>query len=155
MGSALTGSAAAFAVTLRRGCQIDAAADRVHAGDAHVDGVAQAHRRAGALAVEDRALLVQLPPLAPAVAVFRAQQPDGEHALEPRPGALVVLRRGAGARPGAGSLAGARPRFPLRVDAEGDERAGGDEPGDLAGERLLVAALVQQLLEREAAGDVV
>ncbi len=108
------------------GVEIDAAADGVDARDAHVEGVAEAQRGAGALAVQDRALLVQLPPLAPAVGLAaagrasrprrpssreppagaggaalapaaagrrRAQQPDGEHALESAGAPCLALPR--------------------------------------------------------------
>src|SRR5271167_3716230 len=176
MGCALWGSAAAFAVTLRRGCQVDAAADRVDARDAHVEDVAETQRGACALAVENRALLVQLPPLAPALglAAAAAASATAAPAVLARASSGIAGRvRGGGRRPSPG-IAGRAPggggrrraqqpdgQHPLKawrgvlVLVEREERAGGDEPGDLPGERLLVAALVQQPLEREAAGDVV
>ena len=167
MGSALAGSAAAFAVTAQpAGVEIDAPADRVHARDAHVERVAEAQAGAGALAAQDRALLVELPPLARALARAlpgrlrapapalgarapargarrtrrrgrRAQQPDGQHALE---------RRSERVWPAARVAVGV---------GEGDEGAGGDQPGDLACEARLGAALVEHALEREAARHVV
>jgi len=45
------------------GHDLHAAAGAVHAGDAHLDRVTEAQRGAGALAAQDRAVLVQLPPL--------------------------------------------------------------------------------------------
>ncbi len=114
------------------GREIHAPADRVHAVHAHLDRVAEPQRRAGPLAVQDRALLVELPPLALAVTAAappsavaavpvaparvraptrvggrgRSQQADGEHALERTPPAASW---GAGSASATASPA-ARPK---------------------------------------------
>ena len=65
------------------GQQVDAAARRVDPLHAHAHGVAEAQRAPVPCADEDRALLVELPPLA-------RQPPDRQEALE-RAGAVLLL----------------------------------------------------------------
>ena len=134
-GSALAGSAGGAGRVSAGGCEVHAAANGVHARHAHLIGSPRAQRRAGALAVEDGALLVELPPLAgllPAGTAtapgWCALEPDREHPLEdrrlllgPRPGCPGPLPRRGHAearrtlRPGSARLS--RRRTPARSRA--------------------------------------
>src|SRR4051812_49347883 len=99
-----------------RDVELDAPARRIDLAHEHAHGVADADRRARLLADQDRALLVELPPVP-------AQLAGGQEALE--------------------------------AVAEGHERAGADEPDDLAVVLAADLALEEQALEQEGVGDVV
>ena len=94
-----------------------------------LDRIAQPQARAAALAAQDRAQLVQLPPLARRAPIGGqpAHVSDRQHPLVHR----------------------------LPTLAEGDERAGGDQADHFAREAPLPATRVENLFQREAAGDVV
>src|SRR5262249_15073536 len=124
----LAGSLAAGLLLARRD-QVHPSTERVHTRHLYLDRIAEPQARAAALAAQDRAQLVQLPPLARGAAIGGqpAHVSHREHALVHR----------------------------LRAHAEGDERAARDQADHLAREALLPVARVEHLFQREAAGYVV